>query len=680
MSRVAIPWWVAIVMAGWGALPGFASGTTLTPPLGGTARLEAPAPLAMEHAFRKPKIQEVVLSPRGDRVAYLLRGDRLQEVWVYDPQSGERILRTESRRVDGIAWATDGSGLFLETPGRIAFLPVLEGRPTFVFELDPRLEQSYRGVDPASPHHVLVAEKRGRRDFGLLRVAVDGTTESLFTAESPIFRYLFDDAGTIAFVTLADEDHLVVAQVLATGRKEILRCAFLDACQPVARTEDGSGLVVRIRAGADLEGLYRLDLESGQLVLLHQDPTGRADLASVTVDPIDGSPVTTGYYTDRFRQYPIEDRLRAEFSRLETMLAGAAVSVGVRRQGPFWLVEETGPQVHHPRYWLFDRRAGTLRPLLEEERLQGNPLVESHLSPTHFVTYESSDGLEIPGFVTLPLGVEPATAPLVALVHGGPWTQVLPTFSGLRQVLASRGYIVFEPNYRASTGYGLRHVMAARGEFGDGRVHQDIIEGVDALLDLGLGDRDRVGIVGHSFGGFSVLGALAFSPEHFAVGVASAPPIDLLRSLDQIDPSFTLTHGLKQREILERLLVDREQPEAFETLQRKSPEAHLAETARPLLILAGGKDAKVDIVEVKHYATELQNLGKDVSLFVDPDSGHSFVDPRLRRAWLFLTETVLARYLGGEVGSPPDARHEGYLRRNLLIVGDSLRSTPEASD
>jgi dipeptidyl aminopeptidase/acylaminoacyl peptidase len=222
--------------------------------------------------------------------------------------------------------------------------------------------------------------------------------------------------------------------------------------------------------------------------------------------------------------------------------------------------------------------------------------------------------------------------------------------------------------------------MAARGEFGDGRVHRDIVEGVEALLDLGLGDRGRVGIVGHSFGGFSVLGALAFSPEHFAVGVASAPPIDLLRSLDEIDPSFTLPHGLKQRDIVEKLLVDREQPGALESLQQKSPESHLEATAGPLVILAGGMDAKVDIVDVKHYATELQNLGKDVSLFVDPDSGHSFVDPQLRRAWLFLTETVLARHLGGAVGVPPDDHLERYLRRNLLIVGESLRPTLEASD
>jgi dipeptidyl aminopeptidase/acylaminoacyl peptidase len=641
--------------------------------LGTFSKLEAAAPLALDDTLREPKIQQLVLSPRGDLVAYVLRGDRRQEVWVLDPLSGERYLRTESRTVDAISWATDGSGLFLETPARIAFLPVFEGRPTFVYELDPRLEQSYRGVDPVRPHHILVAEKRGPRDFGLLRVGADGQIEPLFTAESPIFRYLFDDEGGIAFVTLADGDQLVVDQVLPTGLREVLRCAFLDPCHPVARTEDASGLILRTRARDDLEGLYRLDLESGQLVLVHQDPSGIADLSVVAVDPIDLTPTTAGYYTDRFHQYAIEDDLTAEFSRLEVQLEGTSTLVEVRRQGPFWLVSETGPRVQHPRYWLFDRRDGTLRPLLAEERLQGDPIAEHRLSSTHFVIYEASDGLEIPGFVTLPLGVEPAVAPLVALIHGGPWTQVLPTFSGLRQALASRGYIVFEPNYRASTGYGLRHVMAARGEFGDGRVHRDIVEGVDALLDLGLGARDRVGIVGHSFGGFSVLGALAFSPEHFAVGVASAPPIDLLRSLDQIDPSFTLPHGLKQREIVERLLMDREDRGALESLQRRSPEAHLAETSRPLVILAGGKDAKVDIVDVKHYATELQNLGKDVSLFVDPDSGHSFVDPRLRRAWLFLTETVLARYLGGAVGSPPDARLEGYLQRNLLIVGDSLR-------
>ena len=94
-------------------------------------------------------------------------------------------------------------------------------------------------------------------------------------------------------------------------------------------------------------------------------------------------------------------------------------------------------------------------------------------------------------------------------------------------MLANRGYVVYEPNFRGSTGFGRAYMRAGKGDFGNGRVQQDIVEGVRFLAAQGIGDASRAGIVGASFGGYSALLGVTFQPELFRVGVAAVPPADL---------------------------------------------------------------------------------------------------------------------------------------------------------
>ena len=127
----------------------------------------------------------------------------------------------------------------------------------------------------------------------------------------------------------------------------------------------------------------------------------------------------------------------------------------------------------------------------------------------------------------LPPGVDAARAPLVAQVHGGPINHFRAGCDGTAQFLANRGYVVFQPNFRGSTGHGRDHTFASHGDYGNGRVQQDIVEGVRWLLAQRIGDANRVGIVGHSFSGYSTFAGAHVSAELFKVGVAGSPPADL---------------------------------------------------------------------------------------------------------------------------------------------------------
>ena len=167
-------------------------------------------------------------------------------------------------------------------------------------------------------------------------------------------------------------------------------------------------------------------------------------------------------------------------------------------------------------------------------------------------------------------------------------------------------------------------------------------------------------------------------PILFRVGVASAPPIDLVRAAQDLierDVSGDAIHGrLAIRESSWWTSVSRR---AVSRLKRQSPERRLAETRRPLLIMAGGRDPKVDLVDVTHYAGALHGLGRDVSLWVDQEMGHSFDRPSRQQSYLYLLERFLGAHLGGRVGPPPQGHLASEVSSKLRVVGTSLRRALE---
>ncbi|MEG3050311.1 MAG: alpha/beta fold hydrolase, partial [Thermomonas sp.] len=321
-------------------------------------------------------------------------------------------------------------------------------------------------------------------------------------------------------------------------------------------------------------------------------------------------------------------------------------------------------------------RNGNLRRILDDPGITAGVPKETALARKIAVSYVASDGVRVHGFVLLPPGVDASRAPLVTQVHGGPINHFRAGYDGTAQFLANRGYVVFQSNFRGSTGHGRAYTFASNGDYGNGRVQRDIVEGTRWLLAQGIGDARRVGIVGHSFGGYSTLLGLTFQPELFKVGVAGAPPADLgwamrwlVTSGDQGDlPDRSLRHTLRA------LSLDATDPATYARLHAQSPLVNAAKMQRPLLIIAGGADRTVAIKEVVNYSATLKSLGRAVTLLVEPGGGHSPVDPVPREAYLFGMETMLQKHLGGPVPDAAGQRLRAYLRENLRLAGPEFKA------
>jgi len=531
----------------------------------------------------------------------------------------------------------------------------------------------------------LVTEKAGETSYRLLRIDADAEPEVIYESDQPVRSFVFTGSWTEpgkapTFVTETDGREVSILQLRGGERRELLRCGLQDACGLQSAVAARGRLYFTGRYDGDLWRLQALDFKTGTVATFHEDPKGLADLASVVFDPRSRTPLLARHETDRVRNYGLTEEVRRHLAVLEGHFGGAELEVQPRAGGPYWLLKEAGTRIHHPRYSLYDLRRGSVEQVLEDERQQVESLPEEELVEKRFFSYRAGDGMEVHGFVSTPSGAKSLNStPVVVRVHGGPWNHVGPGFSPATQFLVNRGYVVFEPDFRASNGYGWAYLSAGRGEFGNGRVQQDILDGLDHLVEQGIGDPEKVGIMGHSFGGYSALEGVASHAQRFRAGIASAPPIDLVRSLSDLDDEATVANGILQKAVVFDLLVDMKNPAALDELSRRSPEARVEEMTRPLLIYAGGRDERVNVVEVKHLASALQAQGKDVSLLVDDEAGHSFDRILLQKATLYLTERFLAHHLGGAVGAVEDERLEAYLEANLRLKGKSLAAALAAA-
>jgi len=228
------------------------------------------------------------------------------------------------------------------------------------------------------------------------------------------------------------------------------------------------------------------------------------------------------------------------------------------------------------------------------------------MRPIH---YAAADGLDIPGYLTLPPGVEaPSGLPLIVLAHGGPASQDEAGFDWWAQALASRGYAVLQANFRGSTGYGLAFLEAGYGEWGR-KMQTDLSDGVRWLAAEGIIDPERVCIVGASYGGYAAMAGLTLDAGVYRCGVAVAGVSDLRRMVNwearQEGRNDSQTVRYWNRFMGAARLNDR-------ALDALSP-ARLAETVdRPLLLIHGKDDTVVPIEQSRVMAEAMRRAGKPV--------------------------------------------------------------------
>lgn len=284
----------------------------------------------------------------------------------------------------------------------------------------------------------------------------------------------------------------------------------------------------------------------------------------------------------------------------------------------------------------------------------GNPgLVDARFAFQEVVRYPARDGLDLEGVLIHPLERPPgARVPLVVIVHGGPEAHFsngwLTTHSRPGQLLAARGMAVFYPNYRGSTGRGVAFSKLGQGDPA-GKEFDDLVDGVDHLIDVGLVDRAKVGITGGSYGGYATAWAATKLSDRFAAAVMFAGATEEVSKwgTSDIPNELVVVHSLRWPW----------QDWAF-ALER-SPVRWVEQARTPLLILHGKDDPRVHPGQALLLYRALKTLGKvPVRLVLYPGEKHGNRRAASRLDYGLRLVEWLGHYLTGPGGAPPPAEIE----------------------
>ena len=268
-------------------------------------------------------------------------------------------------------------------------------------------------------------------------------------------------------------------------------------------------------------------------------------------------------------------------------------------------------------------------------------LTGSHIGNRESVTFPARDGKRIPGYLTLPAGGVAKGLPMVVLVHGGPSSRDGFEFDWWASFLASRGYVVVQPNYRGSDGYGREWEGAGYRQWGE-LMQRDVEDATAAVVRMGIADGARICIVGGSYGGYAALVGATLTPDRYRCAVSVAGVADLPMMLGNV--ARRSGSDSIESDWWRMLIGDRGDDAAH--LRAVSP-AYQAKNARaPILLIHGENDTVVPIAQSQRMAAALKSAGKPVRLVVLPGEDHWLSDAATRQQMLRELETFLSEQLG----------------------------------
>jgi dipeptidyl aminopeptidase/acylaminoacyl peptidase len=642
------------------------------------------APTLPREAFlRQSPIFDARLSPDGRAITFLRRDEGRVAAWWQDVATGQRVRLLDGKRGIAQAWSGDGRRLWLADESGLAVVDADARKAKRILRWKTERRQRFYGVDVRATRFALVretTERSGKPWHVLLLVDATGATRVLQEGRQPVRGVLLREDGNLAYSTAYDSAawDTVVRAHSSQGVRELARCIGIEACELVDY-DARRGVVWMLSQHGEDKFALRL-WRAGRWTTLHRDPAGIADASALSWDWTHHDWRAIAYDGARRAWFGRDAATREALAALQRRFPGARLHVSATRDGRLWLVRAQRSDWAVDRHVVFRPDRDRTWPLFSRDDAAVRAPVPAALVIARPVTWRGRDGMALHGYVYLPRGIAPAKAPLIAWLHGGPFVQVVDDFQPQVQLLVNRGYAVFLPNFRSSTGYGLAYTRAAHGDFGNGRVLRDVLDGLDALLAQGIGDRTRQAVMGHSFGGYLSLVAASHAPDRFRVVLAGAPSADYgwLKRWQVAHENASLRgDGPPLSIAFPQFGLPVANPAWRATMMRESPSANIARLRTPIYLWAGARDDRTPLKGIVAYATQARRDGKAVTLLVDPDAVHEPEPPIGADAWLYLVESAADAHFGGGT-TPPSPALETFLRRTLRIAANARRNREKA--
>ena len=633
------------------------------------ARLSGLPPLIdRELIFGDPEISGAQLSPDGKYLAFQRPWKGTRNIYVKgvdEPFSAARLLTAEPKRpIAGYLWSRDSKyilfakdndgdenfNVYVVSPGAMPAagadapaardLTGLKGIRVMLVDVPKN--------DPDTVYIGLNDRDKAWHDLYKLKLSTGEKTLVRKNTER-IAGWGFDLQGSLRLATRSAENgDTEILRVDADKFTKMYSCNVFESCNTIRFQKDGKRVYMETNKGAerDLSALVLFDPETGKTETVESDPLNKVDFGWPVFSEATEELAITSYMDDRVRLYFKDKGFEADFKWLRKRLPGKEVSrASSTMDEQVWLVSASSDTEPGETY-IFDRKTHklTLQYKVREKLPRGD------LAEMRPVRYKSSDGLEIPAYLTLPKGVPGKNLPTIIFPHGGPWGRDVWGYNGYAQFFANRGYAVLSMNFRGSTGYGKKFLDGGNNEWGR-KMQDDVTWGAKYLVTEGIADPKRVGIFGGSYGGYATLAGVAFTPDLYAAAVDLFGPSNLITLMESIPPYWEAG-----RQMFYQRMGNPTTPEGKALLIERSPLTSAGKIKTPLMIAQGANDPRVNHAESEQIVVALRDRGFPVEYLLIPDEGHGFARPVNNMAALMATERFFARYLDGryQAGGTPE--------------------------
>lgn len=604
-----------------------------------------------------PQYDGFDLSPDGKHLLYNKSNGDTYDVWVRDVASGEtkNVLPYSAKQglVNWCRWANNERVLcsmrFYRGAGRTGkiiytrllavnhdgtqqrqLIPKtkrLDRRPILY---NAQLQDSVLSWLSSDPEHILMQLKRddpNRPSIYRLNIYTNDLVR-VRNPQSRIHRWFADGSGTVR-LALGYKNQETPIMYAVNGRNLTKYPADPYSSEvppaPLAFAPNGETVYMNMTNGEDRHGVYEVHVNTGAVVQKIFDDAEFDVFGQLILNQ--NGPAGVRYQRHSAVTHWFDEKPKQYFDELTQRLPGTSLDI-LTSDSAFktYVVVSHGGVV--PKYYLVNSRVG--KAVLIGAKFDS--FTDDEVVDLQPVNFPSRDGLNIPGYLALPKGANGAT-PFVLFPHSGPYARDSAEFDYWTQFFISQGYGVLKPNYRGSVGYGQIYMRAGYKQWGL-RMQEDLVDGLDWLVERGQADPTRTCVVGASYGGYTALVAAYKFSEQINCAVSVGGIADLEK----------LVNRIYDFELVKR---NRDRIQSSNQLRANSPLHQAEHIGVPVLLVHGDTDTVVAVQQARKFAKALKREGKPFE-YIEQKGGDHFLSRQADRTQFF---KALADFLEVHLGS-----------------------------
>lgn len=612
-------------------------------------KIEKAPVIPLEDFFKNPEKDSYQISTEGTYLSFLGPYENRMNIFVQQigTDSAIRLTSETDRDILGYGWKNDNRLLFIKDKdgdenyklfgvnadgSHLVCFTDFEGVRTIIYDILPEF-----------PDEMIIGlNKRIPYAFDPYRLNIV-TGEMVQLAENPgtIDTYIFDHNGKLrAAINILDgvNKEILYRETEQDEWRTVLTTSFKETVEPVFFTFDNEQVYAISNLNRDKIALVIFDIRNGQEgEVLYERPD--YDIRGVTYSKKRKVLTYGSYQAEKTERFFFDEMIKGIYGNVQSRLQGYEVAFASETDNEDKFIIRTYSDRSLGAYYLFDVDSDELTKIVDVSPW----LDENQMAFMHPVSYVSRDGLTIHGYLTLPKGYTMETAtdlPVVVNPHGGPWWRDSWGYNAEVQFLANRGFAVFQPNFRGSTGYGKAFWESSFKQWGLS-MQDDITDGVNWLIEKGIADEERIAIYGGSYGGYATLMGIVKNPDLYAAAVDYVGVSNLFTFLTTIPPYW--------KPYLEMFYEQIGDP-AKDSLQmvETSPALQADKISTPLFIAQGANDPRVNKNESDQMVEALKARGVEVEYMVKDDEGHGFLLEENRFDFYRAMEQFLQKHILSE--------------------------------